>query len=979
MLRFGSCRIDVENQQLWRDDELLRLTAKSFDVLSYLVQRPGALVTKDDLFDAVWADTVVSDSALTSCIKEIRKALDDDAKKPTYVETVHRRGYRFVASIEPEAAEARAPEATTAPTVPHLVGRTEELERLGSELEQAAQGMRRLVFVHGEPGIGKTALVDTFLDRARRDGPLARIARGQCVDSFGVGEAYFPLLEALGRACRDTEGETVVSLLRQHAPTWLAQLPGLLPADEWRELQHQVRAVTRERMLREFAVALEEISSKTPLVLVLEDLHWSDPSTVELLGSVARRPEAARLLIVATFRPVETQAAEHSLRRLLQELAAHGQCESIDLPALDSGSIEAYLHARFPGTRPPELSRVLHERTGGNPLFLVNTIEALRSAGALVESSDGWAFNVTMADVTSIVPESLRGLIQRQAERLDESQRNVLRSAAIAGSEFPTASLAAALEEDVVHIEEICDRLATRVEFLERAGLADWPDGTRAARYRFRHAFYVDFWFDEVTVSQRARWQRRIAERVEQAYAGETSEVAAELALRFEQCGDSARAIGYLREAGESALQRNAYTEAIAHLSHGLEIVPRLPDEHESADSEMRLQLLLAPALLLRRGHAEPGVQTAYQRLHELCRETADTTGELIALVGLQWFYLFRADYEVIDQLIRETYDFAERTGSQGAFTWGRMSEGIASSLRGDFPGGKRNLEEGALLFQQHGHEISSLLPLGMGAHSLRMMGVEPLGFGWMVFTLFHLGYLDQAERMMSAAVELSRGRSHPFGIAGALGQAAHFHIVVGKPEMAAPLFEDAMRLSVEHGFQDFIVMLEFYGGWLQAAGGEFDQGLARMQGSLQLQRAAGVRQLEAGRWALIAELCLILRRAAEGREAIAEAQSHMDEFGERHYEAEVDRLRGELLLLEGRSGAEEEAEACFQRALTVSERQHAKTLELRAAASVVRLRERAGDAAAAKARLEEVYGWFTEGFDTPDLRSVRTLLDRLP
>jgi DNA-binding winged helix-turn-helix (wHTH) protein len=339
---FAPFRLDPTNACLWCRAQALTLTPKAFAVLHHLVEHAGQLVTKAALLDAVWPNTAVSEAVLKVCIGEIRKALGDMARAPQFIATVYRRGYRFIApvtvadhaEVEPLAGSpSPAGPAISAPTslltprhaVP-LVGRQTELARLHHWLEEARHGKRQVVFVTGEAGIGKTAVVETFLAQVVTDTRLF-IARGQCVEHYGPGEAYLPMLEALGRLCRTPGGEHLVLFLRQHAPTWLAQIPWLCSAEEREILQRELMGATQPRMLREMAEALETLTAETPLVLVLEDLHWSDYATLDLVAMLAQRREPARLLLLGTYRPVEVIVRGHPLKTIKQELQMRGHCE----------------------------------------------------------------------------------------------------------------------------------------------------------------------------------------------------------------------------------------------------------------------------------------------------------------------------------------------------------------------------------------------------------------------------------------------------------------------------------------------------------------------------------------------------------------------------------------------------------------------------------------------------------------------------
>ena len=316
-----------------------------------------------------------------------RTGFGDEAKIPRFIETVHGSGYRFVAKVTsaaPKVATRQPPVLVRAPK-PIVFGRAEELARLQSWYSRVLEGQRRVVFVTGEAGIGKTTFVQTFLDSVQQQG-TALVGCGQCVEQCGGGEPYMPVLEALSRLGREPGGERVVGLLDRFAPTWLAQMPELLAPAERGRLQGQNPGVTQQRMLREMAQALEALATEAPLVLLLEDLHWSDFSTLELISAIARRSEAARLLTVGTYRSVEMLAHDHPLRTMKQELEHHRCCEELRLKLLSEEDVAGYLAKRFPrsGSRQSDsLAAMIHERTDGNPLFIITVIDYLVDAGLL--------------------------------------------------------------------------------------------------------------------------------------------------------------------------------------------------------------------------------------------------------------------------------------------------------------------------------------------------------------------------------------------------------------------------------------------------------------------------------------------------------------------------------------------------------------------------------------------------------------------
>ncbi|HEY7495597.1 MAG TPA: AAA family ATPase, partial [Candidatus Tectomicrobia bacterium] len=461
---FAPFRLDLDNACLWRGTQTVALKPKTFAVLQYLVEHAGRLVTKEEFFNAVWPNTAVGDAVLKVCIGELRKALGETARTPQFIATMHRRGYRFLAPVSPimlaPAASGAVPDAAAHPSVPvlsapppSLVGRERVLRQLHAWLDQAAQGHRHVVLVTGEPGIGKTAVVEAFTSQAVAAVPV-RLAWGQCVAQYGAGEPYLPVLEALGQLCQGPEGAAVVAVLRQQAPTWLVQMPWLLTAADRERLAQELQGMTRERMLREFAELVETLTAETPLLLVLEDLHWSDHATLDLMALLARRRTPARLLLVGTYRPVELIVQNHPLRSVAQDLQQHGYATVLPLPLLDVEAVTAYLAARFAAQHFPEaFASWLHRHTDGNPLFLVTLVETLMTRGVLTEDHGHWQLADGLEAVAVGVPEGLRPLLEQQLGRLPSEGQQVLEVASVAGMVFATATVAAGLEADVEQVE----------------------------------------------------------------------------------------------------------------------------------------------------------------------------------------------------------------------------------------------------------------------------------------------------------------------------------------------------------------------------------------------------------------------------------------------------------------------------------------------------------------------------------------------
>jgi predicted ATPase len=854
-----------------------------------------------------------------------------------------------------------------------LVGRATELAQLHAFLERSKNGRRQLIFVTGEPGIGKTALVEEFLSQIDGDQTL-RIGRGQCVELYGAGEAYLPLLEALGRLGRAPGGGQVVQILKRHAPTWLTQLPALLTDPELEAAQRRAQGATRDRMLRELVEALEALSTDELLILLLEDLHWSDASTIDLLARLAGRGEAARLLVLGTYRPSDVAAGAHPLRPVKQELQMHGRCEEMSLVFLSAAAVSTYLSQRFPRHDfPSELGLVLHRMTGGNPLFIVNTIDDLIAQGQMCEVDGSWGLSVPVKDVAAGEPETLWQLVDKQVERLTADERAMLAVASVAGAEF-SAAVAGADGIDAQDAELRCEALARRGQFLRGTGVAEWPDGTVAGRYAFIHALYQQVLYARVSIGERVGLHLRTGERLERGYGPRAGEIAGELATHFEHGRDLERAARYRRQAAEHALGQHAYREAADHASRALATLRALPESPELTQQELTLQVLLGAALSATQGYAAPEVARTYARARELCERVGDSAQLSPVLIGLGRFYLVRGEFQTARDIAAQLFTIAEATRDTVARLAAHNALGGVSFYAGDFEAALAHLERGIALYDSEAHSPNRSPAFRLGQDP----GVSCMTHAAM--TLWMLGYPARAAARMQEAFALARSLAHPFSVSYACHFAAGLHQWRRDRQAVRDVEDEAFALDTEHGFGLFLTAGAIQRGWLLAEDGREEEGLAQMREGLTRHRSVGAAVLVPAYLALVAEVHEKLGRRAEGLSVVSEAFVAGQQSGQHYWEAELHRLRGALTLPSAVAGtaAADDAESCFLQAIGVARNQKAKSLELRAATSLSRLWAGQGKVREAHALLSGVYNWFTEGFDTADLIDARSLLEEL-
>ena len=578
---FGAFELDLSTGELRSieapdPNNKVILREQVFQILRMLLEREGKIVTRDEIKGRLWpADTIVDfDHSINATINALRRALGDSGDDPRYIETLARRGYRFLPDVHEHLDRAGPLEPSS-----KLIGRSVELDTLLGCLENSLKGQAQIVFVTGEPGIGKTALVDEFRRKAAASGAELRVAGGQCTEGYGGTEAYYPVLQALRELSTGPGGSPLFETLVAQAPTWAIQFPSLLKREQREILQREIQGATRERMLREIGDAIEAITAKTQLLLIFEDIHWADPSTVGLISVLARRRTPAKLMIIGTYRPVDLFLAQHPLTKVKQDLALHRLCREMPLPALQKCHVAEFLSAELGSAEVPEsLAELVYRHTEGNPLFIVTALEHMQQRGFISKDTGSLKLMVPVDEIDLEVPETLRQMIEAQIDRLSPEQQLVLELASLesAGrSRFAVAPRAAIgnLEPDAV--EHVCETLARRHSILRSAVPERFSDGTVSACYEFVHVLYREVCYHRIAEGRRATLHRRLGEWLE-VNLEPLGDVAALPASHFELGNDWSRAIKYLQLAADEASRRFEPRQAAEILEHALDLADRL-------------------------------------------------------------------------------------------------------------------------------------------------------------------------------------------------------------------------------------------------------------------------------------------------------------------------------------------------------------------------------------------------------------------
>jgi predicted ATPase/DNA-binding winged helix-turn-helix (wHTH) protein len=981
---FAPFRLDLRNQCLWRDERVITLTPKAYAVLLCLLKNHRQLVTKEELLNAVWPETHVTDAALKVCIGELRKALGDDARQPLFIETSHRRGYRFIGTITEERSEKLGASSTLtsgrlsaplrlrlSPPV-GLVGRDANLAQLHGWLERAMEGERQVVFITGEAGIGKTTLVESFLLSVSRD-PQIWIAHGQCLEQYGVGEAYLPALEALSRLCQEPGREHLIELLRRRAPTWLLQMPWLVSAADYEAFERKAAGATRERMLREMAETIEALTAETPLVLALEDLHWSDYSTLDLISYLARRREPARLLIVGVYRPADAISSGHPLKVVQQELKMSRRCEELALEFLNEASVVEYLAARFPDNRfPARLARLIHERTEGGPLFMINVVNYLVDRGLIAQVDGKWEFKVETEMIALETPENVRQMIEKQIDRLGKEDQRMLEAASVAGAEFSAVTVAAALEEDVIKVEGCCEELARRRQFLQAIRTSESSDRPAAARYGFIHALYQNSLYHRIPMARRSQLHRRIGECEEASMGARADEIASELAMHFEQGRDFDRAVNYLQNAADNANRAFAYQEAVMLARRGIELLKNLQDMDARDRRELSLQMSLCMAMPVTLGYGAAEVGKTYNRARELCERLGEGLQLFRALRGLRNYYLFRAEFKASQEICERLLSLARSNEDDILLVQSHHASGVTLIHLGEFAAAMEHCEQGLALYdprQRHYH---------ISDHKFDPEAALRCAGAW---AQWFLGYPNRALSKIREALALAGDSRHPENMCLTTFYATFLHQLRREAQRTLELSEALIAQAGEYGLAPWSAIGTSLRGWALVELGRISEGIAQIRHSFIAHGEAGSEVARLHFRSLLAEALMKDNQVEEALALVEETLGVALRIGGYHFLAELYRLKGELLLKRGlriEGGGLKEAEELFHQSIQIARRQSAKSLELRAVLSLSRLWHRQNKLDDARQTLLEIYNWFTEGFETEDLKEARALLEEL-
>ena len=858
-----------------------------------------------------------------------------------------------------------------------LVGREQVVGLLLERWEQSVEGTGQVVLLSGEPGIGKSRMVQMLKEHVKGKSAAQKNATAisgawaeispiiECRCSpYHQNSALYPIIDMLQRVVlgfeREDSSQNKLAKLQEflafsklsdeeYVPLFAVFLSVPLTHDRFPPLRlspQQQRQKTLEALLEIFLVRTD----RQPVLLIVEDLHWADPSTLEFLNLVVDRGSTPSLLTLLTFRPdfspswlTSPHVTPITLNRLTRKQVA------IMVEHVTKGKL-----------LPSEVMRQIVSKTDGVPLFVEELTKMVLESGLLREREAG--YELTQPRLSLAIPTTLQDSLTARLDQLGTA-KEVAQLGAVLGSQFTHEVLQGVSSFDEMTLQKELSRLVD-------AGLLSHQQISQSGgtTYVFRHPLIREAAYHSLLKSTRGQYHRQIAQVLVERFSEFAETQPGVLAHHYTEAGLNDEALVYWQRAGQRAIERSANVEAIRHATRGLELLGTLPDNPEISQHELILQTTLGPALIATRGYAASEVVDAYNRARELCQELGETPQLFPVLFGLWLAHLVRAELQTARELGEQLLNLAEHTKDRALFLEAYRALGATLCYLGDFLTSQERLEHGISLYD------SQQLRSRTFFHYLADARLTCLSYSAAV--LWMLGYPDQALRRIHEVLALAKTIDHPFSTAVALHFAGMVHQCRREVEAAKEHAEAVRAISTEQGFTLWASAGTFGEGWALNEQGMEAVGIGKMQLGLTDWRATGAEIMRPYFHALLAEAYAKAKKPEEGLSELADALEAVERGGERFFEAELYRIKGELLLLRG--DAEVDAEECLCRAFEIAQRQSAKSLELRAAVSLSRLRESQGKQAEARTMLTQICGWFKEGFDTADFKTAQTLLNDL-
>jgi class 3 adenylate cyclase/predicted ATPase len=842
-------------------------------------------------------------------------------------------------------------QAAAARGLTRFVGRTAEFDTLCQALERAGASRGQVVALVGEPGVGKSRLFWEFT-HSRRTVDWLIVESGSV--SYGKATAYLPVIDLLKtyfaiedrddvRKIREKVTGKLLTLdksLEPTLPAFLTLLDVAVEDQQWQSLDPPQR---RQRTLEAIKRLVLRESQVQPLLLVIEDLHWIDSETQSFLDSLIESLPTARLLLLVNYRP-EYQHGWGSK-------TYYSQLRIDPLPPESAGELLQALLGEDANLRP--LKQLLIERTDGNPLFLEESVRTLVETKALVGERGN--YRLVRPIESTQVPATVQAVLAARIDRLQPDEKRLLQSAAVIGKDVPFPLLQAIADQPEEEVRLGLAHLQT-AEFLYETSL--FPD----VEYTFKHALTHEVAYSSLLQERRRALHARIVEAIEKLYSERLTEQLERLAHHAARGELWDKAVEYLHQAGKKAMARSAIREAIARFEQALDVLRQLPENHQTIEKGINVRVDLGPALISIGGYSAPEVERVYTQAREMCERLGETPQLFPVLWGLARIYDHR-DLNMGHEMGEQLLALAERVREPALLLEAHHERWANLFSLGELASALTHTERGMELYNPQEHRQYAFL---YGGHDPGVCGLRHAAM-----TLWLLGYPDQALERSRDALALAQKLCHPYSLVHALFYSAWVHQQRGETQAVDERIEAAVTLATEQGFTRWVLQGAVVQGWLLAQHGKGEEGILKMRQGPTLVR-------EHSSYAVpLAEAYGNEGQSEEGLRVISEDLARVHKIGERFYEVELYRVKGELLLKKTVTD-EEQAETIFQKAIEIARSQSAKSLELRAVMSLCRLWQRQDRKVEARKLLAGVYGWFTEGFDTADLKEAKALLEEL-
>jgi predicted ATPase/DNA-binding winged helix-turn-helix (wHTH) protein len=959
---FGPFRLDPIDECLWRGRKEIRIHPKAFRLLQHLLDHSGHMVTKGSLLETIWPGVHVTEAILSVYVAEIRKALSEDPKKPVFIETLHRRGYRFIAPVTigrstnvvqgkaggEESMRPIAREAASTIGAEPIIGREKELSFLLEKLDAALQGKGTVVFVTGPAGIGKTRLVRELRDHAARSGFQWFAGK---YEKSGK-HAYAVWADMLKGYLQRKDPTSLRTLIGPYAAQLASIFAEALPqVNNTRSLEEKDSESERSSFLEAWAHLFVQISREAPIILFLDDVQWA--GSLDVLHHLARNIGNQPILVAVAYRNDELQM-NATLWKTVLDMNRERLFHSLTLEPLQQKEVGQLISHKIDKTIAPHLIDVVFQRTQGNPFFVEEFLRLLEERRLVVRTEAG----VDLRESAFLeMPESVKAVINERVERLGKKAVELLRMASVIGREFPLRVLGEFAGKQEGELVEMMDRC-------EKYGLIDSISELEEENYAFTHDLLQEALYESIGPARRRRYHLGIAQAVEKLYASRLEDWYEALAHHFHKGNDAEKIVIYSHRAGVKAASHCAYREAVLYLEQALRALEHLPEGRQRLEQAIAIRIDLGSALIAIGTYLAPEVEENYMRAQKLCERLGETTQLFPVLWTLSRIRHWRGELLAARQLAEQLLSLARREADSLRLLEAHHTLWALSLDIGELASTKGYAEQGFMLYDRVRHgQLGSVY----GGHDPGVCSqIHAAKALWL------LGFPDQALRTTEAALTNATELSHPYTLWLTLMAAIWIYHHRGDKQAAQDHVEKLLALATEQQHRRWENVANFLQGWLRVEQGRLKPGIAQMR-ERESELVIEARQ-KTYYASLVAQAHLKDGQTEQAYDVLTKELKRVSDTGVRYYEAELHRIKGEVLLRRSAS-SRKEAEMCFHTAIDLSRGQGAKSLELRAIMSLSALWQKQGKKAEARQMLQEIYNWFTEGFDTADLREAKELL----